>query len=441
MATVPPKKAEATASSAGGASVADATIELVNHLILEAARMNASDIHIEPGTKEAIVRYRVDGVLQVRRRFPLDQIPQVVSRVKIMSRLDVTEHRMPLDGRVGFGRPSPNEPYIDLRVSTVPLLSGEKVCMRLIYKDRERADLEHMGLSAENLETYRQMVDSPSGLLIHVGPAGSGKTSSVYAAIQHLNEPGRNISTVEDPIEYELDGVNQAQVNPDQGLTFGVVLRAYMRQDCNVILVGEIRDSETCEIAIQAALTGHMILGTLHAESCIGAIARLQELGISNYFIGSAIKGIVSQRLVRRLCEKCKRAVPPPQRLADALGLQLGQPIQSAVGCKACGRGGYKGRFAIHEVMCPDEETRDRIYRGAAPSAIEEAALEAGMAPLWLDGFEKVAKGETTLSEILRVVRGVTMGTRARGDDPLGGIVDTLVSPGSPGMQRGPESL
>ncbi len=442
MTTGPSKKTES--GSSGQGSVADATIELVNHLIVEAARMNASDIHIEPGPSEAVVRYRIDGVLQVRRRFPLDQIPQVVSRVKIMSRLDVTEHRLPLDGRVGFGRPSANEPYIDLRISTVPLLGGEKVCIRLIYKDRERSDIEHMGLSDENLVLYKQMVESPSGLLIHVGPAGSGKTSSVYAAIQHLNEPGRNISTVEDPIEYELDGVNQAQVNPDQGLTFGVVLRAYMRQDCNVILVGEIRDGETCEIAIQAALTGHMILGTLHAESCVGAVARLQELGISNYFIGSALKGIVSQRLVRRLCEKCKRPVPPPARLADALALPVGQPIQSAVGCKACGKGGYKGRFAIHELMCPDEETRDRIYHGASPAAIEESALEAGMVPLWLDGFLKVAKGDTTVGEILRVVRGVTMGTRAAEEDPLGGIVETLTSSETktPKVQkRGAESL
>jgi type IV pilus assembly protein PilB len=388
------------------ASGNDGTIELVDHIITEAAELGASDIHIEPGAPEAVVRYRVDGMLQVRRRIPIESMNLVVSRIKIMARLDVTEHRMPLDGRIGFGRVG-RTGFVDLRISTVPLVAGEKVCIRLIYKDRESGGLEAMGFTASNLELYRSMIESPSGMLLHVGPAGSGKTTSVYAAIRHLNLQTRNISTVEDPCEYELPGINQAQVNPEHGLTFASILRAYLRQDCNVILLGEIRDGETCEIAIQAALTGHMILGTIHAESTIGAIARLQEMGISNYFIGSALKGVVSQRLVRRLCEKCKAATQPPARLAEALGMQVGQPIFRIVGCKFCGKTGYKGRLAIYEVMSSDGHVRDLIYTGAPPSEIEEAAVIAGMVPLWLDGFEKVLAGDTSIEEILRVVRGV----------------------------------
>src|SRR2546423_2379503 len=227
----PPRVVAGVAVPGGPSNQSDGVVEMVNHLIAEAARMGASDIHIEPQAAEAVVRYRIDGVLQIRRRFGLDQLNQVVSRVKIMSQLDVTERRLPLDGRVGFGRAKPGDPFIDLRISTVPLLGGEKVCLRLIYKDKEQSDLDHIGFSPENLATYRGMIESPSGLLLHVGPAGSGKTSSIYAGIRHLNDPGRNISTVEDPIEYELDGVNQAQVNPEQGLTFAVILRAYLRQD------------------------------------------------------------------------------------------------------------------------------------------------------------------------------------------------------------------
>jgi type II secretory ATPase GspE/PulE/Tfp pilus assembly ATPase PilB-like protein len=407
---------------------ADGTIELVNHIITEAAEMGASDIHIEPGTPEAVVRYRIDGMLQVRRRFPNENLNLIISRVKVMARLDVTEHRMPLDGRIGFGRPTPRAPFVDLRISTVPLLAAEKVCIRLIYKDKETGGLEHMGFSPANLVLYRQMVESPSGILLHVGPAGSGKTTSVYAAIRHLNLAHRNISTVEDPCEYELPGVNQAQVNPEYGLTFASILRAYMRQDCNVILVGEIRDGETCEIAIQAALTGHMILGTVHAESAIGAIARLQELGISNYFIGSALKGVVSQRLVRRLCEKCKVAIPPPARFAEALALAVGQPIYKPAGCKYCSRGGYKGRLAIYEVLAADGKTRELIYHGAAPSAIEEAALASGLVPLWLDGFEKVLSGDTSIEEILRVVRGVMVEGDDKKGDPLS-VLEEAVTP------------
>jgi type IV pilus assembly protein PilB len=402
-----------------GLSSSDGTIELVDHIITEAAELGSSDIHIEPGNPEAVVRYRVDGMLQVRRRIPFEQMNLIVSRIKVMARLDVTEHRMPLDGRISFGRPTPRSPSVDLRVSTVPLVAGEKVCIRLIYKEKEQGGLEQMGFTPDDLVVYRQMIESPSGILLHVGPAGSGKTTSVYAAIRHLNQQTRNISTVEDPCEYELPGINQAQVNPEYGLTFSSILRAYLRQDCNIILVGEIRDTETCEIAIQAALTGHMILGTIHAESTIGAIARLQEMGVSNYFIGSALKGVVSQRLVRRLCEKCKVASQPPARLAEALGIQVGQPIFRPAGCKFCGKGGYKGRLAIYEVMSSEGHVRDLIYTGAPPTEIEEKAVEAGMVPLWLDGFQKVLEGVTSVDEILRVVRGIMV----EGDDKKKGKV------------------
>jgi len=384
-------------------------IDTVNQIFGEAARAGASDVHIEPAATEIVVRYRVDGMLQIRRRLPLDQLQQVMSRIKVMAQLDVTERRLPLDGRIAFGRLAPSDPDIDLRVSTVPLLIGEKACLRIVYKTKEQADIEQAGYSAHNFPIYKSIVDQPGGMLLHVGPAGSGKTTALYAAVRYLNQPGRNISTVEDPIEFQIPGVNQAQVHPESGLTFARILRAYLRQDCNVILIGEIRDGETCEIAIQAALTGHMILGTLHATSCIGALARLHEMGISSYFIGSAIKGVVSQRLVRRLCTKCKQAASPPQRVADALKLPPGQPIYKAVGCKACGSVGYKGRMTIHEVLRPDDGLRELIFNEAPPTEIDAAAVRAGMVPLWLDGLEKAKSGETSIEEVVRVVKGVSV--------------------------------
>ncbi|HVY60687.1 MAG TPA: GspE/PulE family protein, partial [Planctomycetota bacterium] len=372
-------------------------VDLVNQIFAEASRAGASDIHIEPQVNDVVIRYRIDGILQVRRKLPIDLLQQIMSRIKIMSKLDVTERRLPMDGRISFGRLSPADPEIDLRVSTVPLLMGEKCCLRIVYTGKEQGDIDLMGYSAHNLPMYKSIVDTPTGMLLHCGPAGSGKTTALYAAVRYLHQPGRNISTAEDPIEYQIPGVNQAQVNPEQGLTFARILRAYMRQDCNVILIGEIRDNETCEIAIQAALTGHMILGTLHAMSCTGAIARLHEMGISSYFIGSALKGVVSQRLVRRLCQKCKQATAAPPRVAEALRLTPGQPIYKAVGCKACGNLGYKGRMTIHEVMKPDDAVRDLIYNEAPPTAIEEAAARAGMVPLWLDGLEKAKSGDTSV--------------------------------------------
>jgi type IV pilus assembly protein PilB len=398
--------------------------EIVNNMISEAARNNASDIHIEPGPREAVVRYRIDGMLQVRRRFPIEQLAQIVSRVKVMAQLDVTERRHPMDGRVSFGRQNPNDPYIDLRISTVPLLSGEKIVIRLLYSEKENSGLAEMGFLPKNLDAYRAMVECPSGMILHGGPAGSGKTTSVYSAIRHLNDDARNISTVEDPIEFEIAGVNQAQVRPEFGLTFAAILRAYLRQDCNVIFVGEIRDSETCEIAIQASLTGHLILGTIHAESAVGTITRLQELGIANYFIGSSLRGVIGQRLVRRLCDKCRLQTQPPLRLAEALGMTVGQPIWKAAGCRACAQTGYRGRFAVHEVLDPDPPTRELIFKGASPGDIEESAFNAGMTPLWLDALLKVREGITSLEEAARVVRGVTANMKGETVvDPLAGLV------------------
>jgi type II secretory ATPase GspE/PulE/Tfp pilus assembly ATPase PilB-like protein len=392
-----------------GGPAADNNVELVNLIFSEAARAGASDIHIEPLPNEGVVRYRVDGMLQVKRKLGSDQLPLVLSRIKVMARLDVTERRLPLDGRIAFGRMAPGDPEIDLRVSTVPLLNGEKCCLRVVYKGKEQGDIDHMGYSAHNQKLYKGIVDAPSGILLHVGPAGSGKTTALYAAVRYLNQPGRNISTAEDPVEYQIAGVNQAQVNVEQGLTFAKILRAYLRQDCNVILIGEIRDGETCEIAIQAALTGHMILGTLHATSCVGALARLAEMGISSYFVGSAVKGIVSQRLVRRLCPKCKQATAPPRRVAEALQLQENQSIYKAVGCSFCRNIGYRGRLTIHEVMALDDGVREAIFNEAPPNEIEEEAKRAGMIPLWLDGLEKARSGETSVEEVVRVVKGVSV--------------------------------
>jgi type II secretory ATPase GspE/PulE/Tfp pilus assembly ATPase PilB-like protein len=413
------KVAEKQESPLLSAEAPSSKTDVVDNLIAEAARMNASDIHIEPGRNEAVVRYRIDGMLQVRRRFPINQLGQVVSRVKVMAQLDVTERRHPLDGRVSFGRQNPNDPYIDLRISTVPLLSGEKVVIRLLYSENENSGLADMGFLPRNMEVYRSMVECPSGLILHGGPAGSGKTTSVYAAIRHLNDDVRNISTVEDPIECEISGVNQAQVKPDIGLTFAKILRAYLRQDCNVIFVGEIRDSETCEIAIQASLTGHLILGTIHSESAVGTITRLQELGISNYFIGSSLRGVIGQRLVRRLCDKCRVHAQPPSRLAEALGMAIGQPIWKAAGCRFCGQIGYRGRFAVHEVLDPDPVTRDLIFKGASPDEIEASGLNSGMIPLWLDALIKVRDGVTSLEEAARVVRGVSSTMKENAVDPF----------------------
>jgi type II secretory ATPase GspE/PulE/Tfp pilus assembly ATPase PilB-like protein len=291
------------------------------------------------------------------------------------------------------------------------MLYAEKVCMRLIYKARDQFSLTKLGYSDHNYRIYKEMVESPTGLLLHCGPAGSGKTTAVYAAIHYLNDASRNISTVEDPIEYQIDGVNQAQVNPDIDLTFGKILRAYLRQDCNVILVGEIRDKETADIAIEAALTGHKILGTLHTMSAVGTIIRLQEMEISNYFIGAAITGIVSQRLVRKLCEKCKVPTTPPPQIAAALGLPDGQPVFKPVGCRNCMNTGYKGRMAIHEILKADEPIKQLIYDGQSPLQMEATALQMQpntMVPMATDGLAKAAKGDTSLEEVVRVVKGIS---------------------------------
>jgi type II secretory ATPase GspE/PulE/Tfp pilus assembly ATPase PilB-like protein len=389
----------------------DRVVQDVNEMITNAAVAGASDIHIEPHGDEAVVRIRVDGVLQLWKRMPLDVFPQVVTRIKVLAKLDLTERRLPMDGRVGVEQLPQGIPPVDLRVSTVPLLHGEKVCVRLIRKDRATGDLSWLGLAEHNLRLAGDMVESATGLLLFCGPAGSGKTTSAYIAIHHLNDIGRNISTVEDPIEYDIKGVNQAQVSPEADLTFTRLLRAYLRQDCNVILVGEVRDKETCDIAVEAALTGHKIIATIHASDAVGTIVRLQEMGIPNYFIGSALTGVINQRLVRRLCEQCRRSTVPQREVAQSLGLPPGKPIYRATGCAHCANTGYRGRLAICEILYPDDDVRARIYAGASPLEVESAARQATpdtLIPIWVDGSAKVRSGETSFEEIVRVIVGVS---------------------------------
>lgn len=386
----------------------DGIVRLANRIIEEAHADRASDIHIEPFEKEIKVRYRVDGYLKEVMSFPGEVARALVSRLKIMTRsMDITENRLPQDGRIKFKEFSSTGIDIDLRVSTAPLAFGQKVVLRILDKGTTSLGLEKMGFSPSNLRRYREMIQKPYGMVLHVGPTGSGKTTTLYSALSELNKPDVNIQTAEDPIEYMLPNVNHMQMQKDIGLTFAAALRCFLRQDPDIILVGEIRDLETAEIAIEAALTGHLIFSTMHTNDAPGTVSRFVEMGVQPFLVSSALLIVCAQRLMRRLCPRCKVEYLPSSYECLALGLQAPQPIfrPREGGCTFCKNAGFKGRIGVHELMTIDDRLKAQIARGASGEELKESAVANGMVPLYDDAMEKVLEGITSIDEALSVVR------------------------------------
>ncbi len=378
-------------------------IRLVNSTILEAIRLGASDIHIQPRTKNVVVRYRVDGILQDKIHIPHTLHQSFVSRLKIMSELDIAERRRPQDGRITVKTPSR---VVDLRISTLPTINGEKIVMRMLDRNAPVLKLEALGFSATDQVRIEWAQARPQGLILATGPTGSGKTTTLYSLLQHGLTPTKNYVSIEDPVEYYMDQAGQVHIRERIGLTFPVALRAILRQDPNVILLGEIRDPETAEVALHAALTGHQVFSTLHTNSAIASIARLLDLGLKPFVVATALEAIIAQRLVRRICRDCQQPHQPDERTLEMLGLQAAQAGQlyKGMGCRTCNGTGYKGRQGIYEVLVPDEELRQLIASGAPMVEMTVAAQRLGTRSLHEDGIEKMQQGVTSAEELLRVL-------------------------------------
>jgi len=378
-------------------------IRLINALLTEAVKENASDIHIEPYEHRLVVRYRVDGVLREVLEPRRVLAPLVTSRIKVMAKLDIAEKRLPQDGRISLriaGRP------VDVRVSTLPSGHGERVVMRLLDKQAGRLDLEQLGMGVDALTSIDRVIRRPHGIMLVTGPTGSGKTTTLYAALTRLNDRRRNIMTVEDPVEYYLDGISQTHVNTRVEMTFARGLRAILRQDPDVVMVGEIRDLETAEIAVQASLTGHLVLSTLHTNSAVGAVTRLRDMGVEPFLLSSSLIGVLAQRLVRLLCKTCKQPYAPNAVDAARFGFDSATPptLYTGGGCKACNHSGYSGRTGIYEFLEVDEKLRAMIHDGAGEQALE-AYAHTRHHSLFQDGLRRVLAGDTSLEEVLRVTQ------------------------------------
>ena len=377
-------------------------VRLVNQLLTNAVIQKASDIHIDPQETKIVIRYRVDGVLRVERTLPRHMQSVLTARIKIMSNLDITEHRIPQDGRIKLHL----DFYpIDLRVSTLPTVYGEKIVMRLLDMGAALNDLNKIGFNSLNFKRFTQLIEQPTGIVLITGPTGSGKSSTLYAALNKLNSEEVNIITIEDPVEYQLEGINQIQVNQNVGMTFAAGLRSILRQDPNIIMVGEIRDKETAEIAIRASLTGHLVLSTLHTNDSLGTITRLHDMGVEPFMIASSVSGIVAQRLVRKVCRDCAEAHEPSLREKEIFarrGLKIDQIVRGK-GCPSCNMTGYKGRIALHEVLVIDDNMRRIIMNDNSFQKLKEHAIKNKTIFLIDDGLLKVKQGLTTTEEVLRV--------------------------------------
>ena len=380
-------------------------VRLVTFLINRAVELRASDIHIEPFEHQLKVRYRVDGVLSEVEAPPARSTAAVISRIKLLAKLNIAERRLPQDGRLMLrvqGRD------IDMRVSTVPTMYGESVVLRILDKSEVVLDFDKLGFDAALKREYLELVDAPNGIVLVTGPTGSGKTTTLYTALDHLNRPERKILTVEDPVEYQLEGVNQIQVKPQIGLDFAGALRSIMRQDPDVIMIGEMRDLETARIAVQSALTGHMVLSTLHTNDAGSSVTRLLDMGVEDYLVTSTVNGILAQRLVRRLCPDCREPYRPlPEALVE-FGVDPAEaPAQlyHPGGCDACGGSGFRGRIAVMELLTMTDAIRGLVLKHADGSTIQKAALGSGMRPMQADGYSKAVAGQTTIEEVLRVTR------------------------------------
>ena len=381
-------------------------VKLVNYLIYNAVRENASDIHIETDDKRLRVRYRVDGKLYEKMHPPYQMHSAIVSRIKIMAELDIAQRRLPQDGGIHVlleGKP------IDLRVSSMPGNFGEKVVIRIINPQKILFNFESLGFTVENLWLFRELIQSPNGMVLVTGPTGSGKNTTLYAALTELNTEDVNICTVEDPIECNIAGINQFQVNQTAGFQFSTALRSLLRQDPDIIMVGEIRDEDTATIAVQAALTGHLIFSTLHTNDAIGAVTRLLDLDVAPYLVGASLIGVLAQRLVRKICPNCKSEYEPPtgiKKVVEKLNIEIPKYYRG-VGCKKCRNTGYVGRIAIHELFVPDKELTEMINDGVNLKKLREKALKNGMTHLQADGLEKVKAEIISVEEVLRMTEGM----------------------------------
>lgn len=380
-------------------------IKLVNSIITQAVIGRASDIHVEPSEKELRVRYRVDGILTDVTQFPKRMQAPIISRLKIMADMDIAEKRVPQDGRIQMRI---DNKEIDFRVSSLPTIFGEKMVLRVLDKSRGLLRLEELGFLPDILRKFRTVITHPYGIILVTGPTGSGKTTTLYSVLSELNSPEKNIITLEDPVEYTLEGINQVQLNTRAGLTFANGLRSVLRQDPDIIMVGEIRDAETARIAIQSAMTGHLVLSTLHTNTAASTLTRLVEMGVEPFLVASSVVGIIAQRLVRRLCPECKDPYEPPASLVEKLGLQAGADgkivFYQPQGCPACNNTGFRGRLAIQEVMFVGSVIRDMVTNKATADQIGAAAVEHGMVDIRQDGLRKVVFGLTSLEEVMRTV-------------------------------------
>jgi type IV pilus assembly protein PilB len=380
-------------------------VKLVNGILIKAIKLGVSDIHIEPYEKSFRVRYRVDGVLRKAMGLPLKIRNAIISRVKIMSKLDIAERRLPQDGRIKLKLGAKRD--MDFRVSTIPTLFGEKVVMRLLDKSNLQLDMTKLGFEQESLDAFENALKKPFGMILVTGPTGSGKTTTLYSALHQLNQISENIMTAEDPVEFNLAGINQVQMHEEIGLNFAAALRSFLRQDPDIIMVGEIRDYETAEIGVKAALTGHLVLSTLHTNDAPGTINRLLNMGVEPFLVSSSVILIVAQRLARRTCQNCKETVEVnPQALVE-VGFTPEEAEEMEVyhgqGCMNCGNTGYKGRVALYEVMLISDTVRELILQGASNAELKTAAVDGGMLTLRMSGLAKVKDGMTTLEEVVRV--------------------------------------
>jgi len=383
-------------------------VKLVNGILIRAFKMKVSDIHIEPYEKVMRVRYRLDGVCKTMMNLPLKIRNAVISRIKIMSKLDIAERRLPQDGRIKMklGRRA----EVDFRVSVLPTLFGEKIVLRLLDKSNLQLDMTKLGFEERALADFKTAIHKPYGMVLVTGPTGSGKTTTLYSALAELNKDDVNIMTAEDPVEFNLMGINQVQMHDEIGLNFAAALRSFLRQDPDIILVGEIRDYETAEIGIKAALTGHLVLSTLHTNDAPSTINRLLNMGVEPFLVASSVIMVVAQRLARRVCEGCKQAIEIPEKALIDVGFSQEEASQltcyKGEGCSTCGGTGFKGRVALYEVMVINDEVKEIVLQGGTTFEIKEAAIKSGMRSLRMSGLEKIKEGVTTIEEVLRVTFG-----------------------------------
>ncbi len=376
-------------------------IRLINGILADAVRHGVSDIHVEPYESALVVRMRIDGVLRETLRMPPHVAPVLVSRIKVMARLDIAERRVPQDGRIGM---TLGGKTLDVRVSTLPARMGERVVLRILDKDNAGIGLDQLGMSADVNALLRSALAEPNGIVLVTGPTGSGKTTTLYAGLRLLNDGSRNILTVEDPVEYAVDGVGQTQVNPKVGLTFAAGLRAILRQDPDIVMIGEIRDRETADIAVQASLTGHLVLSTVHTNSAAGAITRLRDMRIEPFLLASTLRAVIAQRLVRRLCPECRRSERAGSSVHELLGLDESVTVYEPVGCAACNGMGFKGRIGVFEAIRVDETIRQLIHDGGDEAAIARHAFRYSL-DLAAAARALVIEGKTTPEEAVRITR------------------------------------